>query len=815
MWQFTARVRSFLCVMLILLAAPVGLAQVQPYDLSISMMYGVMYPADQWVPLRLTVSNNTDQDFTGHVSLPVREVGGGAEFQVPVRVPARSSVQYVAYAYFPAEVPRTQEEQRRGLVPPVTTAELRDHLGARRDQEPLVAQVLGDGDFATGQSVLTLVITGDTFNEADAFDPSGFITQVKAARQHNTAPHVQPARELPRHPAGMGSIRIAVLSQCDPELLDPAQRDVLLQFVRGGGVLVVAAPEVSAVRGSWLAEHLPVRLVGERLTDRIRGQDGVELPTIDWVPMTEALAGGSEDVVVLRDAHFVHAAYREMGLGRIVFTSFPLSGLQEDDRNAVALWQRLLNPPYVPQDWDRTYLTAETESGSTHRDMILSRMIGRQVPAWSLAAGIAGIYVLTVLGTQVVLRGVWRPRAFGVTVVVALLLTGGLMGAAMLRQQEQKPMAARIAVVDMGQDGGGIIREVAAFVGAESNTFALKAAGPNVWLRPMASFTPNDLPEVSQYPFAAPRAGIRTESYQRVWQAQGSTTGQRIAAVGQFDDQGLVLRVDNAMGAPLHSPRLQWGTRQMPLSGTLATGESQARAQRSTASGMLVSGEDSLRDEVLNALRPMGMWLPGAEARDASLLLVGFVDDAALDVLIEPAEQTEVETRSQTLVRVPVRIEPSPAGQRVRIPAPLMEMVLGSAHGVPYDASRGEWLPSSAAGRLLIGFRPPEGIGQLRPVQLMLDANISAPQHRVTLRRSQVRDGKVAVNPSGEVIGQWDKPVGPQDVTVQLEARDADAQGVIWLMFDVERAGPPVPGELPSMWQFQWLRAAYDAQVAG
>lgn len=814
MWQFIARVRSFLCVMLIFWAAPAGVAQVQPYDLTISMMHGVIYPGNQWMPLRLTVTNDTDQDFTGHVSLPVREMEGGVEFQVPMRVPARSRVQCVAYAYFPAEVPRTPDEQRRGLVPPVTTAELRDHSGARRDQEPLLGRVLGDGDVGTAQPALTLVIIGDTIKDAEAFDASGFITLAKAARQHNTTAHVQSARDLPRHPAGMGSIRVAVLSQCDPELMDPAQRDVLLQFVRGGGVLVVAAPEVSAVRGSWLAEHLPVRLIGQRLTDRVRGEDGLELPTIDWVPMTEALAGGPEDVVVLRDPHFVHAAYREMGLGRIVFTSFPLSSLREDDRNAVALWRRLLNPRYVPPSWDRTYLTAQTESGSTHRDMILSRMIGRQVPAWGLAAGIAGIYVLTVLGAQVVLGGVWRPRAFGITMVVALLLTGGLLGAAMLRQQEQTPMAARIAVVDMGHDGGGIIREVAAFVGAENNSFALKAAGPDVWLRPMASFTPNDLPEVSQYPFAAPRAGIRMESYQRVWQAQGGTSGQRVAAVGQFDDQGLVIRVDNALSAPLESPRIQWGTRQMSLSGTLATGESQARAQRSTAAGMLVSGEDSLRDEVLNALRPQTVWLPGADARNAPLLLVGFVDGATLDGLIEPADRMDVETRSQALVRVPVRIEPSPAGQRVRIPAPMMEMVLGPIMGVPYDGSRGEWLPSSYAGRLLIGFRPPEGIGELRPVQVGLDVNISAPQHRVTLRRSQVRDGKAALNPSGEVIGQWDKPVGPRDVTAQLEARDADAQGVIWLMIDVEPAGPPVPGDLPSMWHIQWLRATYDAQVA-
>lgn len=302
------------------------------------------------------------------------------------------------------------------------------------------------------------------------------------------------------------------------------------------------------------------------------------------------------------------------------------------------------------------------------------------------------------------------------------------------------------------------------------------------------------------------------ESYQRVWAAESGVDPQwGISVTGQFDEQGIRLRINNTTDTTLQSPRLQWAVSEMSLGSALAVGESEVRAQRREAGGMLVSGEDNLRQSVLDALRSSATWLSGG--REVPPLLVGFVEGDAVPSLIKPAEQVDLESRSAVVVRVPLRIEPTPPGQRVRIPAPLMRPVLSRTTGIPYDTIRHEWLPSTSEGEWLIGFRPPEGIGTLRPVQVVLDVNINAPRHHVTLRRQQVRNAAAALNPAGEVIAKWIQPVGPQDLTVQLDAQDADADGTIWLMIEVKRDAPPAPGELPSMWELQWLRANYEADV--
>src|SRR5690606_23292785 len=140
-------------------------------------------------------------------------------------------------------------------------------------------------------------------------------------------------------------------------------------------------------------------------------------------------------------------------------------------------------------------------------------------------------------------------------------LTAGLVGAAMLRQESRQPMSARLATIDLGPDGGGVMREAVAFVGDDDAAFALETSSPDVAVKPLAAFTPGDLPIVRQHPFSAPNAGIRAQSYQRVWGAEAVLDAtHRLTATGQFNADGLNLRVDNALGAAVRSPRLVWGT---------------------------------------------------------------------------------------------------------------------------------------------------------------------------------------------------------------------------------------------------------------
>lgn len=810
-----SRLRGLVCVLgFLLAAASAAVAQ----EVTVSMLHGLIYPPQQWAGLLLGLRNDTDSNFDGYVALTVRSERGDSEYQVPVHLPARSRVRKHAYVVLPRDVPMTAEEKRNKLAPTVVSAELRDTTGARKDQKPLLGRPLGEGGEGTTllPPAITLVITSGTGESHEAFEGTGFSHIVQKARRYATSTQTQAPKELPRHPAGLAAARVIALSDCDPDELDPAQRHVLLEYVRRGGVLVVAAPDPQIVGRSWLMHHLPVELIGSRLADRIKGHDAPELELTGWLPLTEALA--AEGQILLRDDHYVHAAWREMGLGRIVFTSFPLSGLK-DQPAAEALWRLLLTPPYEPVPWNVTRL-ADTDSigdASAVRDGILSRMIGRKVPAWGLAASIAGVYVLGVLGAQVVLRGAARPRAFGLTMVLAGILTAGLVVASQIRQQDTQPMSARIATIDIGGDGGGQQQEVAVFVGADDPQFSLEVAREDAALRLLQSFTPNDRPLVRQLPFAAVRAGIMPESYQRVWTAVGGVDpSRRVDAVGRFDENGLTVTIENELGGALQAPRVLWGSAAMSLGEAIPQGNVQRRAQRGDQQSMLVSDQDALRQAVLAALRLReAEGLVARALEDPAPLVVAFADDTVAPALIKPAGEMDVMPRSQVVVRTPLRIEASQPGQTVRVPSPLMRLTPGPLMALPYDPANNEWIPSANTGNWVVGFTPPKGIGQLRPIRATLDVNLNTPSHRVTLRGQQMRNGRLQENRNGKVLAQWTQAVGPQDLTVDLDPTDADADGTIWLLLQVEPAGESMTPGLQPQWWIEWLRVSYEAQVVG
>src|SRR5690606_37210057 len=147
--------------------------------------------------------------------------------------------------------------------------------------------------------------------------------------------------------------------------------------------LVVGAPTApEQIQSSWLAEWLPVRIVGHRLARGIQTTDGRSFDFIELTPLTEAAPG--DGVIALRDENYVHAAYRTVGSGRIIFTSFGVSALPEEA--ARPLWKELMAFEQLPVKWDETAIDQS-------RDAMLSSMIGKQVAPWSAAAAMVAVYV--------------------------------------------------------------------------------------------------------------------------------------------------------------------------------------------------------------------------------------------------------------------------------------------------------------------------------------------------------------------------------------------------------------------------------------
>jgi hypothetical protein len=773
--------------------------QADPHTLSLGMKHGVFYPPLKWVPLRVDVRNNTNQPLVGHVHLPIDGEGASVTIRVPVHVPAHSRVTETAYAQFPEEVPLTAQQKRDKSVPPVTTGQLIAQDGNTVHRVDLLARPLEPSEarsISISRSPATTLLAADDFAEGPAFDADDFVRTIEQTGGYASTLATVDSSTLPRHRAAYDGVRVVLLGKMDPNALDAAQRETLLGFIRGGGVLVVSNPDPQVVGGSWLAQHLPVRLIGERLANQIAGEKA-PIPLIGYVPMTEALAGDGE--VLAADEHYVHAAVTPLGLGRIAFTSYPINGLKQDDSAAQALWARLLAVEAEPTDWSMTQLPAQ-------RDGILSRMIGITVPPWGLAAGVTGGYLLLVVGAQLAIGGARRPKAFATTLVLAGVISVALVAMGFVRSSDQQPMGARLATLDLSPAGGGLIQENVAFVGQnkDEKDFSLKATNDDVLIGVAQTFTGGDKPVLAQQPFGVPGAGMQEASYQRVWRASSTLSPElKVSAVGRFDADGLTVRSNNQLGAPLQSPRVVWNDAVLPLGDALPAGDA-SRPAAATEGSLLVSGQDKLRQDILAALleRPALM----TQATPTPPTLVGFVDEAVVPRLLETSAGPDLLLKTQALARVPLTIEPTPPGQTVRVPDRLVRMVTGRQNfGLPYDYGKREWLSTQQDGEFLVGFAAPWQMGVMRPERATITANLNAPRHRITLRPRSAPDQAVT----------WDNAVTTETASIDLSAGDVDENGVVWFTLSVERSGEIALGEVPTPWQIRSLRVGLEGDVVG
>jgi hypothetical protein len=791
------------------------------------------YRPNVWQSVRLEIRNESDQAVDGAAVLPVGGSTGAAALssgaaaapatmRLPVHVPPRSLVRLHVGAYFP-RLEISSGSKKQVDVPPLSVAEFRGGDGATLARTPIMGLPLSakagvQGEEERGQIILVVTGRADS-DDVDATSSSpadeSDVEALAATLTEKTDIPLTIASIAPdaltRDPQGLASVRAVVLEGVHPESLDLAQRGGLLNYLRGGGIVLLPRPTQSDATG-WLEPLLPVHLLGARQAKQVEIEpgDGIKLRQ----PLTIAEAIDAEgSTVLLRNHDYVHVAARHVGLGELIFTSFPVNGLDVAQQpRAVKLWQAMLQLDQPQWDWSRTQLGAA-------RISILSSMIGRTVAPWSMAAAVTGIYVLMIFAAQALFRGARRPRAFAASVggafaISALVL---VMGATSRRGTGDQPLqAASLAIVDVAPDGGGTSRQTVAFAGKDLPDAPLKMADERATLRPAVSDSSNR-PTIRQEPFVVDKAGIAISRIDRVWEAEAPVDANvKLSAVGRFGPDGLSVELDNALGAKLEAPLVLMAHRALSIA-DVPVGRSAVTSLRLNERGDYAGGAGGAIASELSKRRALALAASltpavrtiSIDQSEPAPMLIGWLAAMKDAELVQLGTEQPTDAKSMVMVRTPLRIEAPKAGTIVSIPAGLTNVVTGK---LAYDSAAGELLPSQEEGEWLIGFAAPSAIGRVKPTSIALEMRVSLPGHTMTVRKAQCRDGKAILNYGGDAIAEWKREVGLRRVSFDCAASDYDADGRVWLMLQVAGAAQG-GGASATPWQIKDVAAAMKAEA--
>jgi hypothetical protein len=441
-------------------------------------------------------------------------------------------------------------------------------------------------------------------------------------------------------------------------------------------------------------------------------------------------------------------------------------------------------------------------------------MVGAPAAAWTVAAGLAGGYLLLLAAVHVSLGGIRRPAAFAGVAGLAIATSATLLAIGRARNHDQPLRGGRIATRDIGPSGAGTQQEALGFIGPGDRSFGLKSVHQSAELRPLDSG--GAAPTIAMLPFSAPSAGISPARLEHVWFANRAiNVDHGIEAVARFESNGLALTVDNGLPSSIDSPQLIWGER-IPLPSfaqhrsTIHVGSGES-IETSTVLTETAKLRAQIENALLTSLHPPAMEAPPL----APPVLIGWIDPACASATFDASEPAQMQ--SQVLVRTLVRLERSASGSEVRIDGVFSQIATSHGSGLPYDFVHRQWLVSSGNGAWLIGFVPPPEAGKLQPIDVTLRADLAAPRQVVTILRGQCASHQAKEDANGAVVATWQHPIEAHTVSFECQPADYDSDGRVWLLFKVDDgAGDDASGAArgsANAWRVRRLELSVHARV--
>ena len=781
---------------------------------SATLANGAYYTVDHWQPVRVQISNRTTSVMTGEVVLPFEGRDEKVSFHLPLTIQPKSRILTTAFVYIPAPAEAPANQKLAGGGKQLCVAEWRNQGGAMLSRCPILGHPVTDLAMASNADPIDGVRIDSPFfftlldpraqetNQNSPVHESAVLAGMFQTPDDGAVRNIDsPIDAAPRDVLAYDSVA-AVILDADAGQLDPAQQQAFIDFMTTGGTVVLAGQQGDTDPFlTWMAPYLPARRIGTHYDNAISGQLGGTLRTIKTIAPIDLCEWAADPAIpdvriVLADKNYVHAAYRQVGLGRFVVTSFPISALDVKDPIARDLWEQLIPSPLG--------VSVENSALEATQSQMLESMVGLKVPPWIVAATVVSIYVGLILAIQLVARQGFRPLGFTAAVGLAILIAGGLLVVSLFRDRTIDLSMARIDVLDL--DRGGVRHEAASLLGPDGMTVAL-AAAPGSSLRQAPS--PDNKPlKLAINPIASRDAAVYPRRIERVWQSSAPVpASQTLHAAGRFSERGLSLTIDNTVG-PLEGATVvgQRGRFAVP---DITTGASTVEARDGGSAGGVQLQSAQLRGRILNAA--LTSTVPTVMHRSSSsdaIYLAGWLNAAPPALMQFAANQSPKVEQSNVLVRTRVDLQASPVGSSVYIPRAFTQMVGSGGTLGPYDPVHREWIDAFSSQEFLVGFRYPMAIGKLQPARVHFDLQADAPQQTITIRRGQCTSGKPVNNPTGPIVGQW-QGLSSTSADFEVAAGDTDVNGWVWVLVTVDS---PVE---QSKWRMKDLAMTYDGQIVG
>jgi len=322
-------------------------------DMSILPGFDGFHKHGRWLPLRITLAS-VDENVTGDIVAETQDSATGHRqiYSTPVTL-FRSTKKAQNLYVLP-------ESFRRNL-----RVELVNNSGVTVAQKDAQLVTIPPED------ILLLVLTQNS---------SGLEFLANTPKQDAVHISYSTAEPLPDKWKGYDSVDVILLGDISARTLSTAQRQAIIDWVYGGGRLIVSGGAHSQdLMGTFVEHILPVRIDGTRVLDSISSISPpfngaqVVVASSELIDGSKAMAAESDELPII--------AEKELGHGKVLFLAFDyMDPAFSHWTGKIEMWQILLPRP-------------ETRKSPRNRDIarLLSTSRSRRLPPYR----IVGVFLLS------------------------------------------------------------------------------------------------------------------------------------------------------------------------------------------------------------------------------------------------------------------------------------------------------------------------------------------------------------------------------------------------------------------------------------